>query len=195
MSTLQFHPVVAVGIPITPLVAVPPVPTLTRKAAVPLFAEMDGLVPNPEEIVGAAFERSRFVSVIVVNLAVPGVVLPIAPGAAKVAPFKDEALKFATFVVLVTVNGAVPVACVLVTVVNRPVVAVVAPMDVLLIVLAAVGLIVNAPAGLIVTVPVPVGEMAIFALAGDSVTAPDADNVVKLPAAAAVPPMAGGDAK
>ena len=55
-------------------------------------------------------------------------------------------------------------------VVKEPVLAVVAPMDALLIVLAAVGLIVNAPAGLIVTVPVPVGLISTAALAGSNVT-------------------------
>ena len=41
-----------------------------------------------------------------------GVVEPIAPGAAKVAPFKKLEFKFATTVVDATLNGAVPVACV-----------------------------------------------------------------------------------
>ena len=49
----QFHPFAAVGKPTTPLVAVPPVPTFILKAAVPLFAVIDGVVPNPELIVGA----------------------------------------------------------------------------------------------------------------------------------------------
>ena len=35
---------------------------------------------------------------------------PIAPGEAKVAPFNEDAFKFATLVVEETVNGAVPVA-------------------------------------------------------------------------------------
>jgi len=74
-------------------------------------------------------------------------------------------------------------------VVKAPVLAVVAPMDALLIVLAAVGLIVNAPAGLIVTVPVPVGLIATFAEAGLNVTVPVAVIVVNRPAAAVVTPM------
>ena len=41
------------------------------------------------------------------ELAVPP---PMAPGAANVAPLKLEAFKFATLVVLVTANGAVPIA-------------------------------------------------------------------------------------
>ena len=46
----------------------------------------------------------------VVNAPVEGVVPPIAPGIAKVAPFRVAAFKFATFVVEETENGAVPVA-------------------------------------------------------------------------------------
>ena len=52
------------------------------------------------------------VAPIVVKLADDAVVPPIAPGEAKVAPLSEEAFKFATFVVLVTENGAVPVAMV-----------------------------------------------------------------------------------
>lgn len=65
--------------------------------------------------------------------------------------------------------------------VNDPAAAVLWPIEVLLMVLAAVGLTVSAPAGEIVTVPVPVGEITTAALAGERVTAPDAPNVVKLP--------------
>jgi len=49
-----------------------------RKAAVPLLLEMDGLVPKPDEMVGAALETNRAVSVRVVNLPVLAVVAPIA---------------------------------------------------------------------------------------------------------------------
>jgi hypothetical protein len=94
-----------------------------------------------------------------------------------------------------TVNGAVPVAIVEVTVVKRPVDAVVAPMLVLLIVLAALGLIVTAPPGLIATVPVPVGEILTAAFEPLAVNAPVAVNEVNVPAAAAVPPIAGGLAR
>ena len=72
-------------------------------------------------------------AVIVVPVIAAGVVPPIAPGAANVAPFREEALRFATFVVEVIENGAVPVAKVLVIwplklpVVNAPVFGVVAP--------------------------------------------------------------------
>ena len=49
----------------------------------------------------------------VVNAPVLGVPLPMAPGAAKVAPLKEEAFKLATLVVLAMEKGAVPVASVL----------------------------------------------------------------------------------
>ena len=49
----QFQPLAAVGKPITPVDAVPPLPTLIVNAAVPLFVVTEGLVPKPEEIVGA----------------------------------------------------------------------------------------------------------------------------------------------
>src|SRR5882672_5990269 len=52
--TRQFHPVGAVKfIAITPPVAAPPVPTLTRNEAT-LPAVTDGPVPNPDEMVGVA---------------------------------------------------------------------------------------------------------------------------------------------
>jgi hypothetical protein len=37
----------------TPLVAAPPVPTLTVNAVVPLLLGIEGLVPKPEAMVGA----------------------------------------------------------------------------------------------------------------------------------------------
>ena len=76
-SAKQFQPVVAAGKPITPDVAVPPVPTLMRNAAVPLLAVTEGEVPKPDDMVGAALLTSRLVSVIVVNLPVLAVVAPI----------------------------------------------------------------------------------------------------------------------
>jgi hypothetical protein len=58
-STKQFQPVAAVGSAMTPAVAEPPVPTSTRKAAdVPDVTE--GVVPNPELIVGAVADKARF---------------------------------------------------------------------------------------------------------------------------------------
>ena len=49
----QFQPLAAAGKPITPVDALPTPPTLIVNAAAPLFVVMDGLVPNPDEIVGA----------------------------------------------------------------------------------------------------------------------------------------------
>jgi hypothetical protein len=51
------QPFGAVGSPIVPVLAVPPVPKLISKMAVPLLAAMLGLVPKPEEIVGAKNEK------------------------------------------------------------------------------------------------------------------------------------------
>ena len=92
----------------------------------PVFGVVAPTVPlwGPEKAV---------LAVIVVPLIAAGVVPPIAPGTAIVAPFREEALRFATLVVEATVNGAVPVTNVLVTapeaerVVNAPVLGVVAP--------------------------------------------------------------------
>ena len=69
----------------------------------------------------------------VVKAPVLGVVLPIGPGEANVAPFRVAEFRFATFVVDATENGAVPVARVEVIcpvaliVVKAPVLAVPAP--------------------------------------------------------------------
>lgn len=113
LYTWQFQPLVAVAKPTTPALAATPVPTLIRKDAVPLFEATDGDVPKkPDEIVGAAFEYRRVVAVNVVNLIVLGVVPPIAPGEANVAPLSDDAFKLATLVVLVMLSGGVPVATV-----------------------------------------------------------------------------------
>ena len=56
-ATKQFHPLVAVGRPITPEVAAPPVPTFTRKDAVEFATETDGDVPKPLEMVGAVADN------------------------------------------------------------------------------------------------------------------------------------------
>jgi hypothetical protein len=48
----------------------------------------------------------------VVNAPVDAVVLPMAPGAANVAPLRELALRLGMLVVLATTNGAVPVATV-----------------------------------------------------------------------------------
>jgi hypothetical protein len=47
-----------------------------------------------------------------VKVPVPAVPVPIFPGEAKVAPFKEEAFKLATLVVEATTKGAVPVVAV-----------------------------------------------------------------------------------
>lgn len=49
------------------------------------------------------------VAEMVVKAAAAGVVPPIAPGAAKVALFRDEAFKFGMLVVLAIISGGVPV--------------------------------------------------------------------------------------
>ena len=72
-------------------------------------------------------------------------------------------------------------------VVKLPAAAVVPPILILL--------ILPAVAGLIVTTPEPVGARLMLAFAGLKLTVLDALKVVKLPAAAVVPPIAGGLAK
>jgi hypothetical protein len=82
----------APGVDVDPIV-------LTEEAPEPNVLVRDEPVPMveaPEEVK-------------VVNAPDPGVPEPIEPGAAKVAPFKDEALRLATLVVDETTNGAVPV--------------------------------------------------------------------------------------
>src|SRR5438105_6240625 len=63
----QVQPFDAVGRPMVPLVAVPPVPTLMVNAAVPLGVTMDGDVPKPEEMVGLVVLISRFLVAIVLK--------------------------------------------------------------------------------------------------------------------------------
>lgn len=90
---------------VEPLIAfVPPATPIVLAAVVPVPKVLVKEVPVP--IVEAPDE------VKVVNAPVDGVPEPIAPGAAKVAPFKEEALRFATLVVDAITNGAVPVASV-----------------------------------------------------------------------------------
>lgn len=57
--TSHSHPLFAVGIVTTPLVAEPPVPTLMVNSAVPFECVIDGEVPNPDAMVGAAKLISR----------------------------------------------------------------------------------------------------------------------------------------
>jgi hypothetical protein len=70
-SQCTTHPFAAVGNPIVPVLAVPPDPTLTVKAAVPLLLTMKGVVPKPDTIVGAVVFKRRFVVVMA------GVVIPV----------------------------------------------------------------------------------------------------------------------
>jgi hypothetical protein len=74
------------------------------------FVELEtvkGAVPV-ETVLAITAEALR-----VVNAPLPGELLPILPGFEKVAPFKVDALRFGTFVVLETINGGVPVEIVL----------------------------------------------------------------------------------
>jgi len=73
------------------------------------------LVERPVSVIEVLAER-------VVKAPVEAVPEPIGPGAAKVAPFKEEAFKLATLVVDATTNGAVPVARVEVNWPERPIV-------------------------------------------------------------------------
>jgi hypothetical protein len=131
---------------------------------------------------------------------VPAFIYKIRPGklaaagnvtvSAVVVNINDESAAATVYVAAFTVLGSCTE-----NAVNAPVLAVVAPMDVLLIVLAAVGLMVRAPAGLIVTVPVPVGLIVTFALAGEKVTVLLAVKVVNAPEPGVPLPIAPGAAK
>ncbi len=89
------------------------IPELPRPMlSVPVAALRPMLVPMNSLRVRPSVQERRVEASHVVKLAAAAVPPPIAPGAAKVAPLKLEAFRFATFVVLATVNGAVPVASV-----------------------------------------------------------------------------------
>jgi len=92
MLTITMLPV-ATAVVIT--VIVPPAPNV----AVPILAFTPVTIFN---LVALRFVKAP----------VDAVVFPMAPGAAKVAPFKEEALRLAILVVLLTTSGAVPVATV-----------------------------------------------------------------------------------
>lgn len=89
----------------------PPVPTLTVNPPEPLFVAMDA--PVPVTIVGAPPAKRVFawfrIEVVLMEF---GVEPPMEPGEAKVAPLSCATFRLGTTVVLVTVNGAVPVATV-----------------------------------------------------------------------------------
>ena len=89
-SALHAHPLYAAGNVSCPELAVPPVPTTTTNAAVPLLELMFGDVPNPDEIVGAVAEINNFPLILVsvvesidVNFPVLGAALPMAGGDAR----------------------------------------------------------------------------------------------------------------
>lgn len=102
-------------------------PTNTPAVAPPVIPVA---VPHPATLkaVPAAMSFNEFTT--------PGVVPPIVPGTAKVAPLSEDAFRLGTLVVLAITKGAVPVACVLVIwpeadiVVAATVPGVVAPIDV-----------------------------------------------------------------
>lgn len=84
---------------------------LTCSVVLSVEAEIIGVAPLRVSAVELkVLELMVLVVVKVVKAPVEAVVEPIAPGAAKVAPFKELAFKFATLVVEATENGAVPVA-------------------------------------------------------------------------------------
>lgn len=84
----------------------PPSEEALRFATLVVLATTKGALPvETVDVIAPVAE-------IVVNAPAAGVPPPIAPGAANVAPPKDEALRFATLVVEATTSGAVPVAMV-----------------------------------------------------------------------------------
>ena len=85
-SQCTTQPFVAVGNPMTPLEAVPPVPTLIVKAEVPLLVVIEGLAPNPDEIVGAVEDTRRFGTEIEDALSAATLVVPMADRSTVDAP-------------------------------------------------------------------------------------------------------------
>jgi hypothetical protein len=121
-------------------------------------------------------------SVICASVVVPVAVSVVkVPAAAADPPIAGGLAKYVLNPVPLTVELAD-------NVVNAPVDAVVAPILVLLIVLAAAGLIVKAPVGLIATVPVPLGLIVTVVFAGLRVTVELALSVVALTGPPPPPP-------
>jgi hypothetical protein len=59
LTTLQTHAFVDVAFSdITPVLAVPLALTVTLNAQLPLDADIDGVVPNPDDMVGSTLEHS-----------------------------------------------------------------------------------------------------------------------------------------
>ena len=150
----------------TPLKA-PPVETLSPPALVraklPVALPIATVpVPVVAMVTLEAPAVAKFVTPLelrVVKAPVPGVPEPIGPGAAKVAPFSEEAFRLATLVVEAITSGAVPVVTVEViwpeaeTVVKAPEAAVVAPIWVPLI-----------PVAVVLKLEAPVPEVMVRAL-------------------------------
>lgn len=142
-------------------------------------------------------EKEKVVALRAVKAPEPGVPPPIAPGAAKVAPPKEEAFKFATLVVEATVNGAVPVACVLVItpvalkVVNAPAAGVPPPMAPG----AANVAPLNVDAFRFATLVVEATENGAVPVTNVLVICPVAEMVVKAEVPGVPPPIAPGLAK
>ena len=92
------------AVPVTSVELIWPVAEIVVAATV--FGVVAPTVPfrGPENCV---------LAVMVVPVIAEGVVPPIAPGAAIVAPLRDDALRFGIFVVEATVSGGVPVTTVL----------------------------------------------------------------------------------
>ena len=93
----QAQPLVAAGIVIVPVLVAHAVPTLIENAAVPLLAVTEGVVQKvvatgAVTLIRRLVMETDVVACSVVNLPVEAVVEPIAPGAAKVAVPRVEAL-------------------------------------------------------------------------------------------------------
>ena len=106
-------PIVVAAVPVEFIKVVPKTVVAPLMALLPvefpkvLVAE----VPVPNEFVKLAPVPIVLLPLLVKVVKAPVLgVVPMAPGLAKVAPFKDEAFKFATLVVEATTRGAVPVA-------------------------------------------------------------------------------------
>lgn len=122
-----------------------------------------------------------------VKTPVDAVLFPIAPGEEKVAPLKEEALRLATLVVLLTTKGAVPVVTVEV---NCPLTLRLVPVAAPITGVTRVGDVDNT------TLPVPVVAVLLNAPPGALVTMPGVFKVEKvmvplevIPVAAAIAPV------
>jgi hypothetical protein len=111
----ELFPIVVADVPVEliKVVPLPPEFPMVLLAVAPVPKVLVAVAPAPKELVREAPVPMVLLPLLVkvVKAPVEGVV-PIAPGLAKVAPFKDEAFKFATLVVEATTKGAVLVATV-----------------------------------------------------------------------------------